>query len=325
MKDGKNRGIYYLRISVTDRCNFRCIYCMPEEGVEAMCHEELLSFEEILIVCRCMAKLGVKKVKLTGGEPLVRKGFISLVRGINEIPGIEEITLTTNGLLLSDQLEELIDAGITSINISLDTLDREQFKRVTKRDGLDAVLKAIQQTAYSRLGKVKVNVLAAKGMNEKEWVSLAALAKNEPIHVRFIELMPIGLGAKMQMVKKEEIISTLEKAYGKLRPYKARMGNGPATYYEVDGFVGKIGFISAVSDCFCDSCNRVRLTSNGFLKLCLHSKKGTDLREILRSGMNEEKVMHAIEKAMHIKPERHHFDDLDKEHLEDKMMSQIGG
>lgn len=325
MKDGRNRGIDYLRISVTDRCNFRCIYCMPEEGIKTICHEEVLSFEEILTVCRCMAKLGIKKVKLTGGEPLVRKGFVNLVRGIHEIPGIEEITLTTNGLLLSDQLDELIEAGITSINISLDTLDREQFKKITKVDGLDKVLDAIHKTAKSSLGSVKVNVLAAKGMNEKEWLKLATLAKKEPVNVRFIELMPIGLGAKMQPVRKEEIMKVLEKAYGKLTPYKKRMGNGPATYYEADGFKGKLGFISAVSDCFCDACNRIRLTSNGFLKLCLHSKKGIDLREILRSGISEEKVMHVIEKAMLSKPERHHFDDLDKEHLEDKMMSQIGG
>ena len=325
MKDGRNRGIDYLRISVTDRCNFRCIYCMPEEGIKTICHEEVLSFEEILTVCRCMAKLGIKKVKLTGGEPLVRKGFVNLVRGIHEIPGIEEITLTTNGLLLSDQLDELIEAGITSINISLDTLDREQFKKITKVDGLDKVLDAIHKTAKSSLGSVKVNVLVAKGMNEKEWLKLAALAKKEPVNVRFIELMPIGLGAKMQPVRKEEIMKVLEKAYGKLTPYKKRMGNGPATYYEADGFKGKLGFISAVSNCFCDTCNRIRLTSNGFLKLCLHSKKGIDLREILRSGISEEKVMHAIEKAMLSKPERHHFDDLDKEHLEDKMMSQIGG
>lgn len=325
MKDGKNRGIDYLRISVTDRCNFRCVYCMPEEGIQTICHEEVLTFEEILTICRSMAELGIKKVKLTGGEPLVRKGFCELVRGIHAIEGIEEITLTTNGLLLADQLDELIEAGITSINISLDTLDRERFKKVTRVDGLDKVLEAIHKTANSKLGRVKVNVLAAKGMNEDEWVQLAALTKDEPITVRFIELMPIGMGSHMQPIKKEEILKVLEKAYGRMQPYYGRIGNGPATYYEIEGFKGKIGFISAVSDCFCESCNRVRLTSSGFLKLCLHSKKGLDLKTMLREGKSEEEIRKAIERAIIGKPDRHHFGDLNEEQLEDKMMSQIGG
>ena len=325
MKDGKNRGIDYLRISVTDRCNFRCVYCMPEEGIQTICHEEVLTFEEILTICRSMANLGIKKVKLTGGEPLVRKGFCELVRGIHAIEGIEEITLTTNGLLLADQLDELIEAGITSINISLDTLNREHFKKVTRVDGLDKVLEAIHKTANSKLGRVKVNVLAAKGMNEDEWVQLAALAKDEPITVRFIELMPIGMGSEMQPIKKEEILKVLEEAYGKMQPYFGRIGNGPATYYEIEGFKGKIGFISAVSDCFCESCNRVRLTASGFLKLCLHSKKGLDLKTLLRQDKSEEEVRKAIESAIIGKPDRHYFGDLNKEQLEDKMMSQIGG
>lgn len=325
MIDGKNRGIDYIRISVTDRCNFRCIYCMPEEGVISMTHEEVLSFEEIVRVCKSVASLGISKVKLTGGEPLARKHFTQLVRQISGIEGIEEITLTTNGMLLADCLDELIDAGITGINISLDTLDRQRFKQVTRVDGCDKVLEAIYKTAHSRLGCVKVNVLAAKGMNEDELVKLAGLAKEENITVRFIELMPIGFGNKMQPISKEEIQAKLETAYGSLKPYEQRMGNGPAKYYEIAGFKGKIGFISAVSECFCEGCNRIRLTSDGFLKLCLHSKKGVDLRGLMRSGADDRTLTKVITEAIDGKPERHHFNDGMNEQVEDKMMSQIGG
>lgn len=325
MKDSNNRGIEYLRISVTDRCNFRCKYCMPPEGVKGITHDEVLSFEEIVMICRSMATLGIRKIKLTGGEPLVRKGLISLVRQIKAIKGIEEITLTTNGFLLSEQLEELIEAGITQINVSLDTLDAQRFREITRIDGLDSVLKAIYQTAHSRLGTVKVNVLAAQGMNEGELIDLAALAKEEPIHIRFIELMPIGRGTIMAPIKKEEIIHQLEEKYGKLVPYFGKMGNGPAQYYEIEGFKGKIGFISAVSDCFCEDCNRVRLTANGFLKLCLHSTKGLDLRKLLRSGIEQEALTKTIEAMIKEKPERHYFNESRKKQIEDKMMSQIGG
>lgn len=325
MLDSKNRGIEYLRISVTDRCNFRCRYCMPEEGIESIAHEEILTFEEIIKVCKSMVKLGIRRVKLTGGEPLVRKGLVELVKGIKAIEGIEEVTLTTNGLLLAPQLEGLIAAGITSINISLDTLDPERFKEITRVDGLEKVLEGIHKASQSTLKSVKINVLAARHMNEGELIHLAKLAKDEAITVRFIELMPIGLGMKMERIGKEEIIKQLEEAYGLLTPYKGKLGNGPAKYYEIKGFKGKIGFISAVSECFCDECNRIRLTSNGFLKLCLHSKSGLDLKSLLRSGIEEEALTKKIEEVIKVKPERHHFDNLNKEQLEDKIMSQIGG
>lgn len=325
MLDSKNRGIEYLRISVTDRCNLRCRYCIPEEGIEGIAHEEILTFEEIIKVCKSMVKLGIRKVKLTGGEPLVRKELIDIVRGIKSINGIEEVTLTTNGILLVQQLEDLIEAGITSINISLDTLDPKRFKEITRVDGLEKVLEAIHKASQSTLKSVKVNVLAAKHMNEDELINLAYLAKNEAITVRFIELMPIGLGMKMERISKEDIMKQLEETYGSLTPYKERLGNGPATYYEIENFKGKIGFISAVSECFCDECNRIRLTSNGFLKLCLHSKKGLDLKSLLRNNIEQELLTQKIQEAIKIKPEHHHFDSLEDMQLEDKMMSQIGG
>lgn len=325
MKDGKCRGIEYLRISVTDRCNFRCQYCMPAEGIESLPHSDILTFEEIIKVCRSMVKLGISKIKLTGGEPLVRKNFIELVREIKSIEGIEEITLTTNGFLLEEQLDELIEAGITHVNISLDTLKPERFKEIARVDGLDKVLSAIHKAANSSLKNVKINTLIANGLNEDEIVSLAALAKEYPLNVRFIELMPIGLGKDLKGINKEEIIRILESAYGKLIPYHKRLGNGPAKYYEIEGFKGKVGFISAVSECFCEDCNRVRLTANGYLKLCLHSTKGLDLRSLLRNEISQEALTETIRETIENKPDRHHFNDLEGDHLEEKIMAQIGG
>lgn len=299
---------------------------MPEKGVESLPHKEILSFEEIIKVCKAMSSLGVRKVKLTGGEPLVRKNFIELVRAMKQIEGIDEITLTTNGLLLEDQIGELVKAGISSINISLDTLDRERFKAITRVDGLTSVLNSIHKAAACKsLKSVKVNVLAAKDFNGEDLMGLMALAKKEPIHVRFIEVMPIGLGKNMKSIQKSELMQLIENQYGPLKPYKGRLGNGPSRYYELEGFVGKIGFISAVSECFCENCNRVRLTADGFLKLCLHSAKGTDLKALLRAGISQEDLKYKIQEAIQIKPERHHFNETQQDDDEQKVMAQIGG
>lgn len=327
MKDRKNRSIDYLRISVIDRCNLRCVYCMPEEGITCLEEKELLTFDEIIRVCTSAAKLGIKKIKLTGGEPLVRKNFVGLVRQIKGVEGIEEITLTTNGLLLEEKLDDLIEAGITAINISLDTLDAEHFKGITKVDGFDKVLKAIKKAANSSLKSVKVNALVAKHLNE-EWIcKLARLAEYDQINVRFIELMPIGLGKQFERISKEEVLEKLEEEFGVLKPYEECLGNGPAKYWEIEGFKGKIGFISAVSDCFCDACNRVRLTADGFLKLCLHSKAGVDLRALLRNGVSDQDLMLTISEAIKVKPEKHYFEEIVEkiDEQEDKMMAQIGG
>lgn len=325
MKDGRSRGIEYLRVSVTDRCNFRCTYCMPEEGICCTEHDEILRFEEILKVIRSMAKLGVKKIKLTGGEPLVRKNLVELVKGIHEIDGIEEITLTTNGLLLGESLEKLIEAGITSINVSLDTLDKERFRKITRVDGLEKVLEVIHQVAQSKLKSVKVNALIAKNLNEDDIIRLVSLAKDECVHVRFIEMMPIGLGKDLVPMKKQEIMAKIEETFGKLSPYEGRLGNGPSVYYTLENFKGKIGFISAVSDCFCESCNRVRLTADGFLKLCLHSRAGIDLKTPLRNGIEEKELTKKMSDAIMKKPERHHFGEEDTSEIENKIMAQIGG
>ena len=325
MIDKRHRGIEYLRISVTDRCNLRCAYCMPEEGISCLTHDEILTFEEIITICKSAAKLGISKIKLTGGEPLVRKNFIELVRKIKAISGIEEITLTTNGLLLENQLEKLVEAGISRINISLDTLDRARYKEITRVDGLDTVLQAISKAAHHPKVQIKVNSLIAKDFNENEILGLAELAKNEPISIRFIEVMPIGLGRELKTISKNEMIEILEMHYGKLKPYNEKLGNGPAKYYEIAGFAGKIGFISAVSECFCEACNRIRLTANGYLKLCLHSTKGLDLKKLLREGMSQDELTKVMAEAIASKPEKHHFGEASGSYIEDKIMSQIGG
>lgn len=325
MIDQDKREIDYLRISVTDKCNLRCTYCMPEEGVKCMQHTDLLTFEEIVTICKSAAKLGIRKIKLTGGEPLVRKGFVSLVRMIKQIEGIEEITLTTNGIALGDQIDELIDAGISAINMSLDTLDAKKFTNITRVDALEKVLQSIKLASERNLKVLKLNCLAVKEYNEDEICKLAAFAKEKPIAVRFIELMPIGPSKSLTPISKERLIEKLETAYGPMKPYQKKLGNGPAAYWEIEGFKGQIGFISAVSGCFCEKCNRVRLTAEGFLKQCLYYNEGLDLKTLLRNGITEEALTKKIEEVIFNKPSRHHFGDDKGHNIEEKIMAQIGG
>ena len=329
MLDRQNRTIDYLRISVTDKCNLRCTYCMPADGVEDLTHEEVLSFEEILRVVKAMVPLGVKKIKLTGGEPLVRKNLVYLVEQLHQLPGIEDITMTTNGLLLEENLPALLSAGLTAVNISLDTLDPDRFRQITRREGLNKVLSALDAASRSPLRSVKVNCLAVKEFNEEELPRLALLAKDREIEVRFIELMPIGFGKTLTPIPNTQILERLEQVYGKSVPYEGRLGNGPAVYYQLPGFQGKIGFISAVSHRFCSQCNRVRLTSSGFLKLCLHYNNGIELRPLLRGGVSDSQLTETLREAIYNKPLHHSFDGVKPEgeddQLELKNMSQIGG
>ncbi|MFA9466036.1 MAG: GTP 3',8-cyclase MoaA [Velocimicrobium sp.] len=328
MKDQYGRKIDYLRISVTDRCNLRCQYCMPEEGVTSIGHNKILTFEEIELLCRCVSRLGIRKIKLTGGEPLVRKGFARLVGTIKALPNIEEVTLTTNGILLEDYLDELKEAGLDRINISLDTLNRDKYLHITRGGDLDRVLRAIKKACMMGFQSIKINSLIMKGWNEDEIVSLAGIAKEYPVSVRFIEMMPIGNGSKFYPVYQEEILKRLEDAYGELHKCSEKMGNGPASYYEMDGFLGKIGFISAVSHEFCNDCNRIRLTADGNLKLCLQYKNLLNVKELIERGTDEEQLTEIIRMAIFLKPRKHDFRGLSLEDLEDKEtknMAQIGG
>lgn len=325
MLDKLNRKIDYLRISVIDRCNLRCVYCMPEEGVESIPHEEILTYEEILRICETVSQLGIKKIKITGGEPLVRKDIVNLIRDIKNLDKIEQVTLTTNGILLYDMLDDLYDAGIDAINISLDTLKEDNFKQITRRDGLEKVLMAIDK-AYNLGIRVKINCLAIRDFNINELADIANFAKDREIDVRFIELMPIGFGKKYTQIDNDEILSILESNFGTFEPVTEKRGNGPAKYYKNKDMKGCIGFISAISHEFCESCNRIRLTSNGFLKLCLHYNKGIDLKAPIRSGISDEDLKVLIHDTIWNKPLSHKFGHTNGEKdIEVKNMVQIGG
>ena len=325
MRDNEGREIEYLRISVTDRCNLRCIYCMPEDGVENVCHSSILTYEEILKICKTFAKHGLKKIKITGGEPLVRRGVVELIRELKQIPGIESVTITTNGVLLENYYDDLVEAGVDAITVSLDTLDAETFKAVTRRDEVESVLRGIKK-ALSGSVRFKINCVPIADVNKQGILELLEFAKKAHADVRFIEMMPIGLGKEFTCVSENEIRGMIEKRYGTMSVYCQRRGNGPATYYNVPGFDGKVGFISAVSHKFCDTCNRVRLTSEGFLKTCLQYEHGVDLKALLCKDVSEDELWKAMEAAIQTKPRGHHFEDqIEQSKDEHKGMSQIGG
>ena len=267
IRDSYGREINYMRISITDRCNLRCCYCMPD-GADWIPMKDILTYEEITAVCQEAVKLGITRFKITGGEPLVRRECSKLIRMIKEIPGTEVVTLTTNGLLLGEQLESLMQAGLDAVNISLDTLDKEKYKQVTGFDKLSVVLASITKAVESGI-PVKINAVLQKGMNEEEWLPLTQLAKNLPLSVRFIEMMPIGYGNIPQSISNEELKEKIMRYYGNLTEDFRIYGNGPAVYYSIERFKGNIGFISAIHGKFCNLCNRIRMTSTGDIKPCL--------------------------------------------------------
>ena len=326
MIDKWDRKIDYIRISVTDRCNLRCIYCMPEEGVPSLSHKEILTFDEILRLCRCFLKLGIDKVKITGGEPLVRKDIAFLIGQMKSQVGMKNVTLTTNGLLLGEYLPDLAAAGLDGVNISLDTLNPSKYEQITRKDALNEVLSSIQDALnYPKL-KVKLNCVPVLDTDEKDIIKIAGMAKNSRLGVRFIEMMPIGLGKNYSYYSEEDIIAILKEAYGPLEPVDSVLGNGPAHYYSVSGFEGKIGFISAISHKFCNECNRVRLTSDGYLKTCLQYEHGTDLKAVLRGSKEDSFLQQMIEQTIYEKPVSHNFKgDNPQGTYELDGMSKIGG
>jgi GTP 3',8-cyclase len=299
MKDQYERNIDYMRISVTDRCNLRCRYCMPEEGIEGVGHADILTFEEIIQIAEAGAGIGIKKIKITGGEPLVRKGIVGLVDSLKKIPGIREVTMTTNGVLLKNYAESLYQAGLDAVNISLDTLSPIKYIHITRRDLLDEVMFGIEK-AYEIGLKTKINSVAMKGFNNNEIPMLAAIAMNHRIDVRFIEIMPIGLGRNYESVSVKEIQAMLEEVYGPGKESNIKHGNGPAIYLDYEGFQGSIGFISAMTNEFCKSCNRIRLTAEGELKLCLNHNYGISLRTMLRKNGLEGHILENHNSEGHI-------------------------
>ena len=311
MFDRYQRDIHYLRLSVTDLCNLRCRYCMPD-GVEKLEREAVLTYEEFLRLAALFARCGIDTVRVTGGEPLVRKNVAQLVAGLKETPGIRRVTLTTNAVLLAEQLPALLDAGLDSVNISLDTLRPEVFRQITARDDFAAVQAGLQAALESGL-PVKLNCVPQAGVNEGELEQLAALAKDNAMQVRFIEMMPIGYGAAMPCISGPELRARFARRWPELAPLSPAqehaLGDGPAVYYTVPGWQGSIGFIAAVHGKFCASCNRVRLTSQGFLRPCLASETGCDLRALLRSGADDAQLLTAIRETIWAKPREHHFND----------------
>ena len=308
MFDSTRREIHYLRLSVTDLCNLRCRYCMPD-GVEKLEREAVLTYEEFLRLAALFAQCGIDTVRVTGGEPLVRKNVAQLVAGLKAIPGIRKVTMTTNGILLAQQLPALLAAGLDSVNISLDTLRPAVFRQITARDEFAAVQAGLQAALESGI-PVKLNCVPQAGVNEGELEDLAALAENRPLQVRFIEMMPIGYGAAMPCISGPELRKRFARRWPELQPLtEAAFGDGPAVYYTVPGWQGSIGFIAAVHGKFCASCNRVRLTSQGFLRPCLASEAGCDLRALLRSGADDTQLLAAIRETIWAKPREHHFED----------------
>lgn len=323
MKDRFGRNIDYLRISVTDNCNLRCIYCMGEKNNKFLNLDEKLTNEEIYkIVCE-FSKLGIKKIRITGGEPLVRKDILKLIEDINKIDGIEEIYITTNGILLLDYIETLAKNGVKGVNISLDSLKYDRFKNITRGGELNKVLKAIDKCIENNI-KVKLNTVIIDEINKDEILDFVNLTITKPIDIRFIELMPIGEGKKFKPVTNSEILSIIKNKYKNLKEFKREKSSGPAKYIKIDNSIGKVGFISAISNCFCSECNRIRLTPDGFLKQCLHFNYGVNLRELLRQGITEEKLKNLISENIYNKPQKHLFNENNKDE-EIRFMNEIGG
>lgn len=323
MLDRYGRVINYLRISVTDRCNLRCCYCMPE-GVQDVGMKNILTFEEIWEIVRTGVSLGITHIRITGGEPLVRKGCVNLIRGIREIPGVETITMTTNGVLLGNYAKQLKEAGVDGVNISLDTLDPEEFYKITGKRELQEVLAGIRAAKTAGL-PVKLNAVNRK---ELDPIPLVRYAQEENLPIRFIEMMPVGYGKKYVGRSNEELRETLEAVCGNAecmtnREELSRMGSGPAVYYQFSDLKVPVGFISAIHGKFCDTCNRVRLTAEGYLKLCLCYDEGEDLRRVLREG-EKENLQTIMEQTIFRKPAAHCFEH-PAEMTETHEMVKIGG
>ena len=344
MKDAYGRKIEYLRISLTDKCNLRCKYCMPAEGIGLMKHSEVLTLEEICRTARVLTEMGVCRIRLTGGEPLVRRGIVGLMQSLKELPAHPELAMTTNGVLLADRLEELVSVGLQSVNISLDTRNRDVYRELTGTDGFEAVERSIDLALQMGL-PVKLNCVPIRGINDGELADLAEYARDRKIDVRFIELMPMGCAREYRGVSESEILEILEKRFGEAEtlteqgadannisgnamdsdvPIGTADHRGPARYVHFRGFQGRVGFISPLSHAFCSECNRLRLTVDGRLKLCLYYPEGLDVKQLLRSGCTDEELMTSIRGIIMLKPERHEFCET-KSAKERRSMYEIGG
>lgn len=333
LKDVHGRIIDYMRISLTDRCNFRCIYCMPEDGVTPLCHQDILRFDEILSIVRVAADMGVKRIRLTGGEPLVRKGVVELIDEMNKIPGIRDISLTTNGVLLPKMADDLKAAGLKRVNISLDTLDPGQFTYVTRVGQVQQTLDGIDAALEAGFNPVKINAVTVRSLNQ-DFYEFAKMSVDRPLHMRFIEYMPVGESSggdgsgwgKKDVISSEEVRAIIdERAIAEgLGPLVSAdrnrpEGGGPAEYFYFEGAQGTVGFISPLSRHFCSRCNRLRLSADGHLMPCLFSDSYFDMKAAVETGDDEE-IRKVLNLAIGNKPDEHH----DRVGTE-RGMSQIGG
>jgi GTP 3',8-cyclase len=301
LKDGFGRTHDNLRISVTDRCNIRCFYCMPETDVKFEPREHMLTFEEIERFVSVAVGLGIRKVRITGGEPLVRKNLGTLIRKLSAIPGMEDLALTTNGVLLAAQAQELYDAGLRRINIHLDTLDRERFFKITRRDELGRVLQGIEACRRIGYGPIKINAVAVRNLVEPDIVPLARFGRENGLEIRYIEFMPLdaqGLWERPRVLTASDMIAMLEREIGPLEEIPDQDPRAPATEYRFADGIGRVGFIASVSRPFCLNCNRIRLTADGHVRYCLFAVEETEVRSLLRGGASDESIAEAIRRCV---------------------------
>jgi cyclic pyranopterin phosphate synthase len=323
--DGFNRRINYLRISVTDRCNLRCIYCVPPAGERKLKHKDILRYEELLRIVRIAIKLGISKVRLTGGEPFVRKGVREFIPMLMSLKGLEDVSLTTNGVCLKDNLDMLKAAGIKRINVSIDSLKRLNFRMITRHDCFTEVWEGIETARDMGFSPIKLNVVVMKGINDNEVLDFGRLAIEQPYHIRFIECMPIGLQANaLAFIPNAEVEKALAGRFGPLIPVTAGRNDGPATRFRFDGGKGEIGFISPISHCFCRECNRLRLTADGMILPCLLSDREVSIKDPLRRGCLDEELIEVFVKAVNLKPKSHPLN-LDSHRRMQRKMCSIGG
>ncbi|MDR1296406.1 MAG: GTP 3',8-cyclase MoaA [Deltaproteobacteria bacterium] len=320
MQDSFGRKIDYARISITDRCNLRCVYCVTDDARRNS--SPAMDFETIVRLCKVLANLGVRKFKITGGEPTLRPDVVELIGTLKSVPGIDNVTLTTNGLRLAGLAGPLAEAGLDSVNVSLDSLDPALYRKLSGENGLEAALEGLRAASSAGIPSVKVNCVPLAETPADDLLALAGLARDAEIHVRFIELMPIGPGASLDApLTPDALFRLLTKNFGTLEPAGLARGNGPAVYYGVPGFRGLLGFISALGSCFCEKCNRIRVTSDGCLKTCLHLDRGALL------PLDDERALAgAVLEAVKNKPRRHMFlSGAGPGEADDRPMSRIGG
>ncbi len=310
MMDCYGREINYLRVSVTDRCNLRCQYCMPAEGIQDSGHERILTFEQIIRLVKLAAECGVRKVRFTGGEPLVRKDIVKLIEAVSSMPGMQDVSLTTNGICFADMADDLKRAGLVRVNFSLDSLHADRFRYITRLGNISDVWRSIEKALAIGMMPVKINTVVMKGVNDDEILDFARLAAEMPVHVRFIEFMPVGdlpFYQEERLVNMDEVKRTIKSSYQLLNGLAGR-GNGPAKVYQIAGGKGTIGFISAMSNHFCGDCNRIRLTADGRLRSCLFDKREINVKAAMDRGTGDDRLAIMIRQAIREKPDRHHME-----------------